>query len=502
MSEPQETSGVQLPRGASGARSSTAVTRGVLATALAAADPAAAAAAAAERDWRTGYLPHVVALTSAGGRSAGACVDVARAGLDAVGERLVLVRDGDERPVADVLREEQEPLLGTAEVRGEGVRQRELTVPYRGELLRGDALRRQLDRWVDAGVVEPSFRTAVGRVLDAPDWLDLSDRAVAVVGAGAELGPLEHLVGWGATVLAVDVPGRRVWDRVLATARAGAGTVHVPLAKGSKDLADAGADALTQTPELAAWLGATAPGLPLTVGSYAYADGATHLRLAHAADALVVDLLERRGDVSYAELATPTDAFVVPMEVVDDARRRWSGRGLAGRLQSPVRTLTGGRLFAPSYASTVRAEDGTEFGIADTLVPQQGPNYALAKRLQRWRALVARADGVLVSANVAPATRTRSVLKNRLLAAAYAGASRFGIEVFEPATSRALMAAMLVHDLREPTAAGNPATVLAHPDDLLVEGAAHGGFWRLPYAVRTVVPLAAAAGLPDLARRR
>ena len=81
-----------------------------------------------------------------------------------------------------------------------------------------------------------------------------------------------------------------------------------------------GADVLLQTPELAAWLGAAAPGLPLTVGSYAYADGGTHLRLAFAADALVVDLLEQRSDVGYAELATPTDAFVVPIEVVEEAR--------------------------------------------------------------------------------------------------------------------------------------------------------------------------------------
>jgi hypothetical protein len=35
-----------------------------------------------------------------------------------------------------------------------------------------------------------------------------------------------------------------------------------------------------------------------------------------------------------------------------------------------------------------------------------------------------------------PPTRTRSVMKNRALAAAYAGAHRFGVEVFEPATSR------------------------------------------------------------------
>ena len=40
------------------------------------------------------------------------------------------------------------------------------------------------------------------------------------------------------------------------------------------------------------------------------------------------------------------------------------------------------------------------------------------------------------------------MLRNRVLAAAYAGAHRFGVEVFDPSTSNTLMAALLVHDLR------------------------------------------------------
>ena len=113
------------------------------------------------------------------------------------------------------------------------------------------------------------------------------------------------------------------------------------------------------------------------------------------------------------------------------------------RLARPaLRTLSGGRLLRRNYAP------GSDPGLNDSLVPQQGPNYALAKRLQRWRATAARRDGVAVSLNVAPPTRTCSVVKNRALASAYAGAHRFGIEVFEPATSNTLMAALLVHDLR------------------------------------------------------
>jgi hypothetical protein len=161
---------------------------------------------------------------------------------------------------------------------------------------------------------------------------------------------------------------------------------------------------------------------------------------------------------------------------------------------------TRGRLFAPNYAELVETPSGVRVGVADCLVPQQGPNYALAKRLQGWRASVARARGLVTSINVAPPTRTRSVLKNRVLAAAYAGARRFGVEVFDPATSNTLMAALLVHDLRNPAAAANPQRRFEHPAQLFMEGANHGGLWRNPFAPRSALGFAVALGL--LRRRR
>jgi hypothetical protein len=148
--------------------------------------------------------------------------------------------------------------------------------------------------------------------------------------------------------------------------------------------------------------------------------------------------------------------------------------------------VSGGRLLQRNYAP------GSDPGLNDSLVPQQGPNYALAKRLQRWRATVAARDGVTVSLNVAPPTRTRSVVKNRALASAYAGAHRFGIEVFEPATSNTLMAALLVHDLQtSDTEAGQArAPWLAEAD-----GAVHGGLWRTAYDPRSALGLAVVLGL-------
>jgi len=477
--------GVLFPRGADGRRSTAGTGQGVWADAIRGVDAALADRIEGARDWRKDYVEAVVAHTAAATRTAGGAVQVARAGLVSLGRRLRFVQDDESSSVAEAVAAGGS-IPASQTVRGEGERERELVLPYRGDQLRGDALRRQVDAWVARGAVEPSCGAALHRVLDEPGWLDLSDRAFALLGAGAEMGPLGALSRWGAHVVAVDVPRPQVWERIMKTARSGAGSLTVPDG-------EPGLDLLARTPEVAAFLRAAAPGIPMTIGSYAYADGARHVQLVHAADTIVDLLLRERPGTTYAELATPTDAFAVPAEVIAESRRRWGSRGLLGALQAPARAAG---LYAAAYSTQVERADGSTVGIADVLVPQQGPNYTLAKRVQRWRAQVAQADGHQVSANVAPATTTRSVTKNRLLAAAYAGAGRFGVEIFAPATSRVLMAALLVHDLRARAAAPQ------HPDDLFVTAAAHGGLWRVAYSPRSVLGLAAVAGLPRALLRR
>ncbi len=80
------------------------------------------------------------------------------------------------------------------------------------------------------------------------------------------------------------------------------------------------------------------------------------------------------------------------------------------------------------------------------------------------------------------------MVKNRALAAAYAGAHRFGMEVFEPGTANTLMAALLVHDLSA------TMTSAAHPWEDEANHAVHGGLWRAAYDPRSVLGLAAVMG--------
>jgi hypothetical protein len=485
--------GVQFPA-VDGRRSTSDTGRAILAAAASGAgDAALAGRIAGARDWRSGYLGAMRDVTAAAAAGADAAVAMARAGLADARERLVFEdAAGGTVPLAAALaRPPEGPALGAAHVDGRGAPVRRLELPYRGELLHGDALRRRLDAWVTEGVVEPAAAHAVARVDAHPEWLRLDGRVVVLLGAGAAMGPLAPLTAWGAEVIAVDVPVQAVRQQILAIARDGASRVTLPTAAGAEgDAERPGVDLAAELPRVSDWVERQIAGRPAILGTYTYADGAGHVRVNAAADAITARLLEAAPDTAVAALGTPTDCYVVEADVVRDARARWAARGVRGLAQAPLRRASGGRLFAPSYPDAL--PDGS--GLADVLVPQQGPNYALAKRLQRWRVIAARAEGRRASFNVAPASWTRSVTRNRVLAAAYAGAHHFGVEVFRPETARVLMAALLVHDLHADTGEDRG------PEARLTAAAVHGGLFRAAYEPRSVLGVAALAGIPRAVR--
>ena len=86
------------------------------------------------------------------------------------------------------------------------------------------------------------------------------------------------------------------------------------------------------------------------------------------------------------------------------------------------------------------------------------------------------------------------MLNNRLMEASYGGSHRFGLHVFTPAASRQVMAALLVHDLRNDRSPAYPDAPLDDAFDQLASEAIHGGMWRAPYAPRSVLGFAAATG--------
>lgn len=487
----QEMTGVVFPV-VEGRRSTSATGRAIVADALRAVDPIGAAAAERETSWRQGYLPHFRRLVEAGLPSAEEAVSVANAGLASAHSRLRWIGP-DAAGEGASLREAaeawtREPSTGggpvTEELVGSAEPSEVLSVPYRGRRLAGDDLHRQLDAWVSAGVVEPSFSEAVTSLMDSGGPArGLEGWTFVVLGAASEMGPLRSLLRWGATVAALDLPRPALWERLLDETRDLPGRLLVAARPGDEPLPErAGIDLVHDVGRAIAWVDSL-PGR-LVIGNYVYADGAMNVRVSAAVDLLTQAVRARRpaDEVALAFLATPTDVFAVPADAVAASVESYAHRRTSRVLRVPLRTLSGGRLLRRNYVP------GEDPGINDSVVLQQGPNYLLAKRLQRWRATTARAEGAVVSLNVAPPTRTRSVVKNRALAAAYAGAHRFGIEVFEPGTSNTLMAALLVQDLR------TGARTIGHPWRDEAHAAAHGGLWRAAYDPRSALGLAALLG--------
>ncbi|MCX4098976.1 hypothetical protein [Nocardia sp. alder85J] len=477
--------GVVFPE-VGGSRSSTVTGAAILAAAVRGWDPYQADRIVAAGNWRTEYLDHYVAVTAAGARGGAPVLGIATDGLAAMRRMLHHRGDSGEVPL-DRLDWPTTVTAKTVTVHGESSPARELSVPYHGGRLSGSALRDQLCRWRDLGVVEPGFADAVQRVIDDPSLLALPGRQVALIGAAAEMGPLEPLSEWGADVLALDVPMRAVADRIAGIARRGAGSVTVP--QRDSDSA-AGLDVAAAVGEAGAWIQAAAD-KPLVLGMYGYADGPRHVTLTAAADLIATRLLAQRPGTALAYLGTPTDAYLVPGDIVDGTRPL-PGRG--GRLTAAtcdgLRTISRGRMGRRAYPVTHAGPGGSRWGVADMMLPMQGPNYALAKRLQRWRALTATAAGHPVSITVAPAAWTRSVTRNPTFEIAYSGAEFFGVQIFPPDTARYLMAAKLVADLAAPVPDRD-----GQPEALLYADAAHGGFWRQPYDPKSVLPLVAALGL-------
>lgn len=190
--------------------------------------------------------------------------------------------------------------------------------------------------------------------------------------------------------------------------------------------------------------------------------------------------------VQPAYLCTPTDVHVIPEAAHAAAKRQAGSVGPVNMLCKLTCNL------ALSLVSNVKkpvvSADGSNFYLVDGLVNKQGPNYALAKRMQHWRAVVARQEyRCRVSSNIAPSTATASVVSNKLFAMAYGGMRFFKpMEVFQQETSNAVMGALLLRDVCDSSTPSNPSLPLKNPLQLFSYGSFHGGVWRMAYTVDSI----------------
>lgn len=421
-------------------------------------------------------------------------VEVARALAAALRERLFF-RDGDRLvPLAEHLIDDaraHEP--GLRAIGGRGEPRGEVVIPWRGATYGGaDGVDAIAEAMRGAHLMTDDARRGLGwvareRLGATAAGLDLRGERFALLGAGAELAPTELLLAAGAEVLWIDraPPPERL--------RGGdyAGRLWVMDGDGACDL--------LATPERARQaiiaLSRAGDGAPVHLGLYAYAPGkGRELRLAAAMDAIARSL--PRGVVrSVALLVSPT----TPGEVQPEDRAAAEGR--RSRAARWKRTLERAGLLPPNAHEVVG-----DVAIARSIVSLQGAAYQAAQYLAKMMAAEAMlADGiagapVAVSANVAGITATRSLL-HPLFQAAFLGAPHFGIEIYEPATTRLVSGLLMLHDVLHdrapgaPQAGDVPASEQAGRARRLAAQTVHGGCRALPWVLEPTIRVGAVLGL-------
>lgn len=493
--------GLQFPIDPATQKSSSSnVGKEIVAEALSTVDNQTAKQVLNEKNWRKNYPLYFKALVENGIKSVNNPITIAKQGLHKAQHSFDFFRHGQRYSLKDVMNVPITEHIQTITVKGHTQTQPEWFVPYHGQHLKGAALLKQIQVWEDTGIIESSHAQALREAIAHPEWFDLSDRTMVLFGAGSEAGPLTWLSQWKANIIAIDLPNQCVWEKILKTIQAGNATLYAPSFGHIDDIQNIqelktklGANLLTQIPEITQWLCDNPHKLDLA--SIAYLDGEKHVRVSMAMDSIMSHVSEQKPDSSLMYMCTPTDVYAVPKEVIYGATEKNQQRSkLETLLSKSIATVSMKQFFQNNDQQLIHSDNGQSYGIADCLVVEQGPNYALAKRIQQWRATLARHEGQYVSINIAPSTTTHSVTKNPLLKAAFNGASLFNVEAFHPETTNAIMAALWIHDLRNPDSVSNPKTTMQHPLELMMEGANHGGLWRVAYLARTALPFAAIYG--------
>ncbi|KAA8491074.1 hypothetical protein FVE85_4491 [Porphyridium purpureum] len=491
-------SGIQFPAGEDGERSTLRAGSDALAAAVKGVD-----AELAEQITRSGkkfrfeYAKYYVRMNELSAVSKANALEIARAGLEHLHGAFEYVHDGKAYSLAEAMKTISGS-FDTMEIHGtvsENAIPSRLDVPYGKSALFGPVLSGKLREWAQRGTIEPSAAAAIRMVAENGKWLDLRGKYFVLLGAGSAMGPLPFLLSCGANVIAIDLDRPQIWERIIGVARASPGTLIFPVKQGSQPKTDeelfaaAGCNLFTQTPQILNWLVGVKPEQQLIVGTYAYLDGAKHVQVALAMDAIVQGLLQERGDIFLASLGTPTDTYAIPEDAYNASIKNFNERGALEKLFQ-----LNSKWCVKNARKPVKAADGTDYYICDTILSTQGPNYTLAKRVQLWRAMLTREDaGCAVSLNIAPSTSTKSVMIKKEIVWVLSGISYFApMEVFEQETSNVVMAALLVHDLNnKQSVAYKSAKSLGNPLELFLENAFHGGTFRMAYKMESAAVPAA-----------
>lgn len=500
--------GLCFPVDKKGGRSTTEAGKSVLAAAFRGAGEEGerfAAAVEKEKNFRFKYQKHYMDLVRLGCSSPEKSLGIAKAGSEYMHNNFTFIdpKTNEEETFSKYMSNAaKKGNFEIGHIKGNGKKGGcPLSVPYKGDILSGEKLKKQLNKWMQYGTIESDAAAAISAVAEGK--LDLSGHHFVLIGAGSAMGPFYKLLEHGATVICIDIPAkfgerpRAMWERLIEAARSSPGEIIIPMIKpqsecsSDNDILDSvGCNLLEQPAEILNFLNAVAPGKPLTVGNYTYLDGDLHVKLSLAADAIIKNLCETRKNTSVAFLCTPTD-----IHIINDASHAAAvenyGMHRGRLLEGLIQVFSFGKFLKKNALKPVKTSDGGSLKIVDGLSVAQGPNYALAKRLQHWRAQICYENGNTVSSNVAPSTATLSVVSNRSFGWAYGGMPYFKpYEIFQQDTTNAMMASVLIADVTKPGSVANPANRekfnIKNTLEIFKHNSVHGGVWRAAYKVDSI----------------
>ncbi len=383
-----------------------------------------------------------------------------RIALEAASALVYRDEDGNDQKLADYLGGDPARPLPLSVQSGTSTEPFSLEIPCDGEVFRGSALARLVDRLEAENGVTSGAARALRWASEAD--LDLQGRKIVLLGAGAELAPTPLLLAAGADVLWIDIADPEIDP---ATHR---GTLrHV----------EGGADLLTQPKEILATIKDFAGDEKISIGMFAYAAGKGREWRLEAAMNAIANALPRGTVEAVGLYISPTSAASVQSSDAEAGERRKSGAPVWQKVLSKTGAL------GPAFA-----ERGGR-SVSRAIVPIQGASYQAAQYIAKALAAEAFATSRRigkVSANVAGITNTRS-MSLPVFQAGFVGAKLFGIRIFDTDTTRWLAGLLLMHDwLNRDTASEDP--------QVLFERQIHGGVYTTGYQLIDVIKYAAIYG--------
>ena len=203
-------------------RSSTPVSKEILAAAVGAVDSALGEKVKVEKKWRFGYTKHLVSMVECSCKSPEDALKLANAGLDKAYDSFQFVSaDGKTVSFREIMESPAKEKFYTGFIKGESTqaKDKKLEVGYKDKSISGQELKSQIQKWAEYGTIEPSAGDVIIACVDNPKWIDLSDRYFVLLGAGSAMGPFEVLMSLGANVVAIDLDRPFIWQRLLKRAK-------------------------------------------------------------------------------------------------------------------------------------------------------------------------------------------------------------------------------------------------------------------------------------------